>query len=381
MGSPPDRVLLVLPSLTGLGGGIELYLQQFLEAMAWRWPSLALDAVLAREPVLARPERLSATVRSNLTVDGARSDGRMRRIAELLARATRMALRARPTLVVCGHVNYAAVSLALARLTGARWCALTYGLEAWDVSGANAWALRAADRVIAISRFTADRLAGTAGVPRERIAIVHNAVDLARFHPGRPSPEVEHDLSALPRPRLLTLCRLDAQEQYKGVDVVIEALAQRPGLAQSYLVVGDGSDRARLEALAAERRVPCRFYGRASDAALPDLYRACDLFVMPSRREGFGYVFIEAMACGVPVVAGGIDGSVDALADGALGLLVDPTSPSAVADAIEAQLAGRTPRAMRDPTALHEGVAQHFAPEVFRGKVASALAPLLAGDQ
>ena len=65
-------------------------------------------------------------------------------------------------------------------------------------------------------------------------------------------------------------------------------------------MVGDGTDRPRLERLAHELGVPVTFYGRAPDAELADLYRACDLFVMPSRKEGFGYVFIEAMACGLP---------------------------------------------------------------------------------
>ncbi len=375
---PAKRVTLLLPSLTALGGGIELYLQQFTDALVRNWPDIELHAILARECKLARPERLSPAVRARLTVSGPRTEKRAMRIAELMRAIVESAVGAGPDLVVCGHVNYAAVSWALAKRFGASLCALTYGFEAWDLRGTNALLLRRADRVIGISRFTCEHLVGRLGVKPENVAVVHNAVDINRFFPGSCSPEILDELATMARPILLTVCRLDAGEGYKGVDIVIEALARNPDLAGSYLVVGDGTDRQRLVALAKERGVPVRFFGRASDAQLPDIYRACDLFVMPSRREGFGYVFIEAMACGVPVVAGGIDGSVDALADGELGLLVDPTSPEEVAVAIRAQLQRTTPLAMRDPAHMFEEVKRRFSQAAFDRRVGQALSPFLS---
>ncbi len=381
LSSRSDQVLLLLPSLTGLGGGIELYQQQFLDALVHRWPDIRLTAVVAREATLVRPERLSPGTRARLSVDGVTRTRRATRIAEFVTRAALATWRLRPRLIVCGHVNYAALCLVLARASGAKWCAITHGLEAWDLAGTNARALRAADQLIAVSRFTADRLADSIGIPRSRTEVVNNAVDVTHFSPGAPSDEIASDLEGLARPRLLTVCRLDANERYKGVDTVLEALARHPGLAGSYLVIGDGTDRARLEQLAVRLGVPARFYGRAPDAALPDLYRACDLFVMPSRGEGFGYVFIEALASGIPAIAGNIDGSVDALAGGALGLLVDPLSVDSVAKAIRTHLTGASPSAMRDPTILHAEVARRFAPEVFRERFASAIAPLLKPAQ
>jgi glycosyltransferase involved in cell wall biosynthesis len=377
MSRAPESVLFVLPSLTGLGGGIELYLQQFVRAVGEARPDARLSAVLAREPRLARPELLPPALTARLRVTGASPEGRAARIAELIARATVEAARFRPDLVVCGHVNLAVLAWALARATGARLVALTYGLEAWSLgSQQTARALRAADRIVTISSFTAGELRRSLGVAEDRLVILHNAVDVERFRPGPPSQAIAERLSALARPRLLTVCRLDANERYKGVDELLRVLAAHPRLIGSYLIVGDGTDRPRLEQLAAELKVPATFWGRAADGDLADLYRACDLFVMPSRKEGFGYVFIEAMACGLPVVAGGLDGSVDALGGGALGLLVDPTRPDQIAKAISAQLDGSSPPVMRDPRWLHEQVRERFSFERFGQRVADLLSTL-----
>ena len=363
-------ILLLMPSLTALGGGIELYCRQLIRALATARRSSPLAAVLGREPRLARPELLDPELRERLRVVGADGE-RWRRVPELLVRAVAETMRARPALIVCGHVNYAALARSLARAAGAPWISVLYGVEAWNVSGAaTRRALAAADLTICISAFTAAQAMRTLPLDRERVAVLPNAVDTVRFTPGVSSDSVERKLAHLPHPRLLTVCRLSADEQYKGVDVVIEALARlRP--RPSYLVVGTGTDVPRLRELAKRRGVAATFYGQAPDAELVDLYRSCDLFVMPSRNEGFGYVFIEALACGLPVIAGGVDGSVDALAGGQLGVLIDPLDPGALAAAIEAQLSGATPAELRDPARLHAEVSARFSPEAFNRRLAT----------
>jgi phosphatidylinositol alpha-1,6-mannosyltransferase len=107
-----------------------------------------------------------------------------------------------------------------------------------------------------------------------------------------------------------------------------------------YFIVGDGDDLPRLQAEVATAGVTGRvvFTGRVSEADLPDYYRAADVFVMPSTGEGFGIAFLEAAAAGVPVIGGDCDGSVDALADGAIGLPVDPYDPEALTAAISSCL-------------------------------------------
>ena len=363
-----------MPSLTGLGGGIELYLRQFLEALHEARPSAAITVVLAKELTLRRPELLSPSLRARLAVEGTGSVQRVVRIGEFVWRSTLAAKRARPTTIVCGHANFIMLSHLLARGSGAKLIALTYGVEAWNLARPlTVAAFRAAQRIFTISAFTASQLVRALDVPADRIGILHNAVDVARFTPGEPSSAVAEKLSKLARPRLITVCRLDASEAYKGGDTVTRVLARHPKLVGSYIVVGDGTDRPRLERLAAELMVPVTFFGRASDEELADLYRASDLFIMPSRKEGFGYVFIEAMACGLPVIAGSVDGSVDALAGGALGLLVNPWDLDEIAEAVRAQLSGKTPPAMRDPALLHAEVSRRFNADVFSAKLARLL--------
>jgi glycosyltransferase involved in cell wall biosynthesis len=142
---------------------------------------------------------------------------------------------------------------------------------------------------------------------------------------------------------LMTVSRLSKLERYKGHDRVIRTLprllVQHPDTI--YLIVGDGDDRSRLESLAVEYGVAknIQFTGSVPPEELPDYFRLADVFVMPSAGEGFGIVFLEAMATGVRVIGGSQDGSRDALCDGALGTLVDPENSEELESAILTALA------------------------------------------
>jgi phosphatidyl-myo-inositol dimannoside synthase len=133
---------------------------------------------------------------------------------------------------------------------------------------------------------------------------------------------------------------------------VIEALprllARFPDL--KYLVVGDGSDRSRLEAKTVTLGVADHvvFAGRIAEAEKVAHYNLADAYVMPSFGEGFGIVLIEAAACGIPVIGSRADGSREALLDGRLGRLVDPHCEDELVDAIAAVLSAPTQR-RRDP--------------------------------
>ena len=205
-------------------------------------------------------------------------------------------------------------------------------------------ALRQANRVLAVSRYTAS-LVEQIGVSSERIEIVHPGCDADRFRPLPCRRDLKEKLlgGRSGGPLLLTVANLVAR---KGHDMVIRAL---PLLQQSvpgitYLIVGDGPNRQELERLVADTGVrECVvFAGEARGADLPDIYALGDVFVMPNREqkdacdvEGFGLVFLEASACGKPVVGGRSGGVIDAVVDGRTGLLVDPTSVEAVGAAIE----------------------------------------------
>src|SRR5207253_6172614 len=165
---------------------------------------------------------------------------------------------------------------------------------------------------------------------------------------------------------LLTLGRIVAAERYKGFDEVIEVLPSLPSDVV-YLAAGSGSDLPRLvekaRALGVAERVV--FTGHIDEREKTDVYNLADVYVMPSRGEGFGFVFLEALACGVPCIGSRHDGGREALRDGELGLLVDPSSLAEIRTAILDVLAeGRR----EVPTAL-----AHFAFANFQSRVHSTL--------
>lgn len=239
-------------------------------------------------------------------------------------------------LVWCGHINLAPLALAVARAVGCPWWLQLHGIDAWErPARLRAGAAEQADLVLAVSRYTRQRFLAWANVEPARVKVVPNTVE-ERFSPGPRSPALLARYGIGGRRVLLTVTRLSKHDRYKGVDRVLSLLPELkecvPDIA--YLVVGDGDDRPRLERLARDLGVAgqVRFVGRVSDEELVDHYRLADLFVMPSRKEGFGIVFLEAMACGVPAVGLNVDGSVDPLALEPLGHAVaEPELASTIA--------------------------------------------------
>lgn len=132
----------------------------------------------------------------------------------------------------------------------------------------------------------------------------------------------------------MTLARLDPRERYKGIDEILDAL---PSLLQTepslcYLIAGTGDDQPRLAAKAQEHGIAHQvvFAGYVPEAEKADLLRMADVFAMPGCDEGFGIVYLEAMACGIPVVGSLLDGSREALQNGAIGQLVNPDDPASL---------------------------------------------------
>jgi glycosyltransferase involved in cell wall biosynthesis len=233
-------------------------------------------------------------------------------------------------LIVAGHINLAAPARLLGAIKRAPVALVIHGIDAWQPTGraiANS-AARRVDAVIAVSATTLSRFESWAGPRRVGAYLLPNTVSLERFRPGAVDETLRDRYGLRGRRVLMTLARLDASERYKGIDEVMGVLGElakdAPDVA--YLVAGDGSDRTRMEAEARRLGVDDRvvFAGRVEEAEKADHYRLADAFVMPGRGEGFGIVYLEALACGVPVVGSLLDGSRDALLEGRLGVLVDP---------------------------------------------------------
>jgi phosphatidylinositol alpha-1,6-mannosyltransferase len=204
--------------------------------------------------------------------------------------------------------------------------------------------LRGSAGTVAGGNYAAAEVAGAAGRPVD-LAVIPPGVDTDRF-----VPVPERDRLGIRRsfglpedgPLVVNVGRLVPR---KGADVLIEAVARlrsaHPDLTLA--VAGAGRDGERLRKLASRRRAPVRFLGRVPDERLPALYACADVFAAPNRtrwggleQEGFGIVFLEAAACGVPQVAGDSGGAPEAVVHGETGLLVGrPAIPSEVAAALE----------------------------------------------
>ncbi|MDW8308248.1 MAG: glycosyltransferase, partial [Verrucomicrobiales bacterium] len=172
--------------------------------------------------------------------------------------------------------------------------------------------------------------------------VLPNCVDLSRFSPGPKNGALLERYGLRERTVLLTVGRLSASERSKGVDEVLDVLPELareiPNLA--YLIVGEGGDRARLEQKA--RRLGLgervKFTGWLDDNELAEHYRLADAFVMPGRGEGFGIVYLEALACGVPVVASTADASAEVVRGCDMAVTADPGDPVSVKAAIRTAL-------------------------------------------
>lgn len=198
--------------------------------------------------------------------------------------------------------------------------------------------------IVAAGAYPARVVTELLGDATPAVAVVPPGVDTERFRPlGAPERlQARRAFDLPPGPLVLSVSRLVPR---KGMDVLIEAVAllRARGRAVDLAIAGQGRDRARLERLAARRCVPVRFLGQVADADLPRLYGCADVFAMCCRdrwlgleQEGFGIVFVEAAAAGVPQVAGASGGAEDAVVDGRTGLVVrHPRSPRAVAEALD----------------------------------------------
>ena len=294
------------------------------------------------------------------------------------------ALRHRPAAVISTHSNFLPAAHMLKRLWGIPYLGIAHGIEVWgNRRPAMVAALRAADRILAVSRYTRDRLASEQGIATDRLGILPNTFDEARFHLGPKSPELlaRYQIPADAK-IIFTFGRLAMSERYKGFDKIITALPrlQRAVPEVRYLIGGSGDDQSRLAALAQAVGVADRvtFTGFLPTTELAAHYQLCDVFAMPSTGEGFGIVFLEALACGKPVLAGDRDGSVDPLLDGRLGALVDPHDAEQLAESLTQILQRRYAHPlMWKPEELRRQVVAEFGFEKFSAILQAHLQRLL----
>ncbi|HEX6312204.1 MAG TPA: glycosyltransferase family 4 protein [Acidimicrobiia bacterium] len=274
------------------------------------------------------------------------------------------------------------------RLRAARYVVVTHGAEITVPGRLPGTAhlarrvLRGAAGIVAAGSYPAREAARAARAPLRGV-VIPPGVDTDRFRPltpeGRVRARTRFGLDPS-RPVVLGVSRLVPR---KGFDVLIDAVAGLEPTVQ-LVVAGAGRDRRRLEARAQRSGVAPRthFLGRVPDSTLPELYACADVFATPCRErwggleaEGFGIVFLEAAAAGVPAVAGRSGGSHEAVVDGKTGLVVAPRDVPALREALGRLLADGGVRAAMGEAARRRAE-RHFSYD----RLAERLAPLAAGD-
>lgn len=248
--------------------------------------------------------------------------------------------------VMFSHINMSIVGL-LIKLLNPRTKVLlqAHGIEVWGKqSFLKKTFLKQADLVLAVSEFTKQNLIEHHGLDQHKCVVFHNSLD--PFFNTDPNEKIVKSLKEKYQIKkdeivLITLTRLVSSEKYKGYDKVISALAslKKEGKKYKYLILGkyDQKEYERVSTLIQQLDLTeeVKLCGYIKDEEISSYFNLANLFVMPSQKEGFGIVFIEAMACGLPVVAGNLDGSVDALINGNLGTLINPNDADALVDAIK----------------------------------------------
>jgi phosphatidyl-myo-inositol dimannoside synthase len=359
------RILVLVTDAYGGHGGIAAYNRDVLRAFCE-------DDSVAE--VVALPRVISSEVGSlpdKLLFDTESAGGTrayLRRLAKQL-RGDRF------DLVYCAHIHLVPLAWAAAKLNRCPWLFTIYGIDAWQppTRAAARFFFRRADQVNAVSQVTLDRFLKFSGFDARKTFIVPNAIHLEEFSPGPKSDELARRLDVAGRRVVMTFGRLASEERYKGFDEVLDIL---PRLIRKvpdivYIIAGTGPDRERLERRAEAMGLQdyVRFTGYVAEEDKADLYRLTDVYAMPSRGEGFGFVLLEAMATGVPVVASTEDGTREAVRDGMLGRLVDPEDQNALATAILA--------ALDEPKAVPRGLEYYAYPE-FADRLAQSVEKVLS---
>jgi phosphatidyl-myo-inositol dimannoside synthase len=348
------RILALLTDAYGGHGGIAQYNRDLIEALA-EWEECQEVVVLPRLMYHER-DRLPAKVTQVRAGLGGRA-------CFTLALLRLLASRTQIDLVLCCHINLLPVCWLAAMVRRVPLVLTVFGIDAWRPTRSRLVnrLVREIDGCIAISRLTRRRFLQWSAIDREKVRLLPNAIRLERYGVTEKSANLVHQYGLQGNKVLLTFGRLASRERYKGFDEMLEAL---PGMLQEepalkYVIAGDGEDRGRLEAKAralgiAEQVV---FTGFVDEGRKAEFYSIADAYVMPSRGEGFGFVFLEAMACGLPTVASSRDGSADATADGTLAELADPDDLGVLRRATFDALA----RPKRVPPGLHRFSWDNFA--------------------
>jgi len=362
------RILFLLTSVFGLTGGVHTFNRALIKATDDLAEDLTLDVTVfslldGEVSLQAEADYMSSGRTGYRGFKGNR--------AEFVAATLLAGWRA--DRVVFGHVNFSSLACAMPRPIKSL---VVHGIDVWRLlPSLQKLGISQMCEILSVSEYTQEALIRFNGMPPAQFRLLPDTLDPFYSRTAekvRPAPEL-----GLPRGHMmLAITRLANGEGYKRIDLVIKSmpaiLAHIPDAF--FVVVGKGGDRLRLEKLAQETGVADRviFAGFVADELLPSYYNACDLFVLPSTREGFGIVFLEAMyhakAC-VGATAGGVP---EVVKHGETGLLAEPSNEDSLVQCVIRLLGNREERNAMGRRG-RERLERDFSYEKFRARVEMVL--------
>ncbi|MCU0527091.1 MAG: glycosyltransferase [Elainella sp. Prado103] len=370
------QIHLWCPNLFNFKGGIQVYSAYFLQALQHLFPQVEYDIFLMHD--IYTPSYISCLPNTRFHFAG-RFANSIRNLI-FAAQLVGYGIKQRPVLIITTHLNFTPVAYWLKRWYGIPYWAVAHGVEAWNIQRSGVQnALRHADRILAVSNYTRDRLLNEQKLDPARVFVLPNTVDVDRFQiRGKPDHLLQRYGLTSEQPIILTVSRLCSSESYRGYDQVLAAL---PLIRQDipnvhYLIVGKGDDRSRLQQTITQLNLQdcVTLAGFVPDSELCDYYNLCDVFAMPSKLEGFGIVYLEALACGKPALGGNQDGAIDALFQGELGVLVDPDDVDQIAEKLIQILQGQHPnQILYQPEVLRQRMIKHYGFSQFQKNLAHHL--------
>ncbi|GGE44320.1 glycosyltransferase involved in cell wall biosynthesis [Pedobacter psychrotolerans] len=287
---------------------------------------------------------------------------------------------AQADIIILSHINLLIFAKLVRTINPSKRIILfAHGIEIWKPLATWKKKMLATVEIWAVSNYTAVQIHQKHQVPQSCIKVLNNSLasDFQFQEKAKPLILLEKYSINVQQKVLLTICRLSSTEQYKGYDLVLLALKDLIKIKPDfiYFIVGkaDQTEQKRVDDLIAEyglqKKVICTGY--VSEEELNKYYQLADIFIMPSKGEGFGLVFIEAAANGCDVIAGNADGSDDALLSGELGLLVNPDNIEEIYHGLVCLLS--KPLRLDEIKSRQKKVKEHFGFEHYSRKVEELL--------
>lgn len=372
-----ECVQLWIPELFSGTGGIQVFSRYFLDALCELVPAEQLQVLIKNDQRQTIPKTPTFGYYKGMG-DWPPS----LRTARFAVEGMLQVSRKRPQLIASTHLHFGPLARLIKKLYGIPFILVAHGIDAWQLNQPyRIEALRDADLVLSVSHYTRNWLLANLNLEPARVKILPNTFAPERFIiQQKPVHLLARYGFQVTTPVILMVCRLATAERYKGYDHIIAAL---PKILEKlpdarFLLVGTGPDQQRIKELVKSVGVEQSviFAGFVPDDELTAHYNLCDVFAMPSKAEGFGIVYLEALGCGKPVLAGNKDGSRDALADGEFGVLIDPDDIQEIAQAIVAILEKRYSHPLiYQPELLRQRVIERFGFTTFKQTLHQHLVP------